>query len=338
MNSIFHNKQLTLLNTFGLESVAKEFFEFDTEDDLIDLIKSNALNNKKILILGGGSNLLLSEKIKAMVLHSKIKGITVINNDSDTITIEAGSGIVWDDFVQYCVNNNYYGIENLSLIPGTIGASPVQNIGAYGVEAGDLIVGVTGIDLLNGEKRYFTSEECCFGYRSSIFKTTYKNSFLITKVQFRLRKRGILTLGYGDVKAEAESMYGGVTIENVRKAIVSIREKKLPNPDEFGNAGSFFKNPVVTNELAQKLKILYPELPIYQLENGNVKLAAGWMIEATGWKGKTVGSVGVHEKQALVIINKGGAMLNDVLKLADMVTQSVIDKFGVELEMEVNVF
>lgn len=337
MNQIRQNISLTKLNTFGLQSITSKYFDFDNEKSLQDFILNHERDHDPLHIISGGSNILLPEKVEGVVLQSKIKGVNKIFEDSSSLMLEVGGGEEWDDFVAFCVGNNLYGIENLSLIPGHVGASPVQNIGAYGVEVGDLIESVHGIDLYSGNKMVFQKQECQFGYRSSIFKKQYKGRLLITKVVFRLNKQAALKLDYGDVKQLVLNMEGGMTLKNVRRAIIQIREAKLPDPTVKGNAGSFFKNPVVENDQAKKIIDKYPSAPHYKVDELQTKIPAGWLIEQSGWKGKSLGPVGVHEKQALVLVNNGGASLRDVLQLSDAIIKSVKNEFGIILEREVNI-
>ena len=337
MNKLIHNKSLKENNTFGLNSVAINFFPFDKEEYLQSFIQSKAIENKKVFVLGGGSNVLLSDQIDDFIIHPCVKGIKLLEDNENFCLIEVGAGEVWEDFVEYCVQNHYYGVENLSLIPGNVGASPVQNIGAYGTEVASVIEKVYFIDLETGMLKTFNRDDCVFGYRNSIFKNKLKNKIVITRVCFRLSKQAVLNVEYGDVKSEIEKFDGRVTIENVRRAIINIRERKLPDPSVTGNAGSFFKNPVISKEQFYNLKSKYPLIPSYEQNDGTIKVPAGWLIEKTGWKGKSIGQVAVHDKQALVIINKGDATLSDVIELADRIENDVHKEFNIQLEKEVNV-
>lgn len=321
-------------NTFGIDVKARHFFSCHTKEEIIKILAD--FKHEKVLIMGGGSNLLFLSDYNGIVLAPSITGIELVEEDEQQAKIRAGAGVVWDDLVAWCVAHGLAGLENLSLIPGHVGASPVQNIGAYGVEAGDSIVAVDGLFIESGEDFHLSKEDCHFGYRQSIFKNEYKNRCIITTVEFLLNKSAQVTLSYGHVRSEVEKM-GEINLENIRKAIIAIRTSKLPDPALTGNAGSFFKNPEVCQSVADMLKQQYDDLVIYQLPNGKVKLPAGWLIEKAGWKGFRRGAVGVHDKQALVLVNYGGATGMQVLELAHQVQASVLSKFNVELEMEVNV-
>ena len=321
-------------NTFGIEATAKHFVEFSCEEDLIAFI-GNGFTGKNIVI-GGGSNLLFVADFDGTVFHSKIVGIEVVEESENDILIRVGSGVNWDEFVAYTVEHGWHGLENLSLIPGEVGASAVQNVGAYGVEAGDLIEKVEAVALNDATKRIFLHDDCHFAYRYSIFKAEEKGRNIITYVTYRLKKSADFKLNYGNLRERVESL-GGKTLSNVRRAVCEIRESKLPNPDLVGSAGSFFMNPVVSAPLAESLLAQYPAMPQYPLTDGNVKLSAGWMIEQCGWKEKPHANVGVYKHQALVVINLGSAKGSDVLEFASAVVASVKEKFGVQLNMEVNV-
>ena len=321
-------------NTFGIEATAKHFVEFSCEEDLIAFI-GNGFTGKNIVI-GGGSNLLFVADFDGTVFHSKIVGIEVVEESENDILIRVGSGVNWDEFVAYTVEHGWHGLENLSLIPGEVGASAVQNVGAYGVEAGDLIEKVEAVALNDATKRIFLHDDCHFAYRYSILKAEEKGRNIITYVTYRLKKSADFKLNYGNLRERVESL-GGATLSNVRRAVCEIRESKLPNPDLVGSAGSFFMNPVVSAPLAESLLAQYPAMPQYPLTDGNVKLSAGWMIEQCGWKEKPHANVGVYKHQALVVINLGSAKGSDVLEFASAVVASVKEKFGVQLNMEVNV-
>ena len=321
-------------NTFGIEAVAKHFVEFSTEEELSVFIGEGF--STPSLVIGGGSNLLFVSDFDGTVFHSRIMGIEVVEDNCDDVLVRVGSGVNWDELVEYTVSQGWCGLENLSLIPGEVGASAVQNVGAYGVEAGDLIERVEAIALADGSKRTFTRDECRFAYRHSIFKAEEKGRNIITYVTYRLKKNAGFKLGYGNLKERVESM-GGATLANVREAVCLIRSEKLPDPAEIGSAGSFFMNPVVTAKVASALIEEHPAMPQYPLADGNVKLSAGWLIEQCGWKQTPHEHVGVYKHQALVVINLGGASGNDVLDFAQAVVASVKEKFGVSLNMEVNV-
>lgn len=330
----YNTYQLLKHNTFGIEVTASRFVEFSCEEDIIAFI-GNGLNGKS-LVIGGGSNLLFVNDFDGTVFHSRIMGVEVVEENDDDVLIRVGSGMNWDELVAYCVEHGWHGLENLSLIPGEVGASAVQNVGAYGVEAGDLIERVEAIALENAGKRIFLHDECCFAYRYSIFKADEKGRNIITYVTYRLKKSAAFKLNYGNLRERVEAL-GGATLGNVRRAVCEIRRAKLPDPAEIGSAGSFFINPVVPAAVAAKLKEEYPTMPQYPLSDGNVKLSAGWMIEQCGWKDNPHANVGVYRHQALVVVNLGSATGRDVLEFAAAVVESVKEKFGVRLNMEVNV-
>ena len=321
-------------NTFGIDANAKSFVEFSSEEELAAFLRDGFAG--KSLVIGGGSNLLFVNDFDGVVLHSAILGIQVVGEEGDDMLVRVGSGVNWDAFVAYCVEQGWHGLENLSLIPGEVGASAVQNVGAYGVEAGELIERVEALAVKSGEKRIFTHDDCRFAYRYSIFKAEEKDRNIITYVTYRLKKNADFKLGYGNLKERVDAL-GGATLENVRRAVCEIREAKLPNPAQVGSAGSFFMNPVVQPLVAEALKAEYPAMPQYPLADGTVKLSAGWLIEQCGWKEAPHEHVGVYPHQALVVINRGGATGRQVLDFAAAVVASVKEKFGVQLNMEVNV-
>ena len=330
------NYSLKQHNTFGIDARAKYFFEFtDIEDLSLFLISNESIGEEKILVIGEGSNILLLNDFDGLVIHPNLPGIQIVKEDRQNIWIEVGAGEVWDEFVQFTVDYGLGGIENLSLIPGSVGAAPVQNIGAYGQEVGNVVEKVKGFDLNLKRQVEYLAVQCEFGYRSSIFKYALKNSFVITSVVFKLEKFPEFVLGYGDVEKRAREK-GEITLVNIRKSIIEIRQSKLPDTKEIGNAGSFFKNPEVDTDLAESLKNRFENMPVYPGSNGKVKLAAGWLIEKAGWKGVRDGEVGVHEKQALVIVNYGNATGKQIFDFSSKIKQSVFEKFGVDLEREVN--
>ena len=330
------NYSLKQHNTFGVDSKAKYFFEFTEIEDLMVFLRSNeSLKEEKLIVIGEGSNILFLNDFDGLVIHPNIPGIQIVKENRQNIWVEVGAGEVWDEFVQYAVDYQLGGIENLSLIPGSVGAAPVQNIGAYGQEVGNVIEKVKGFDLKHNMQAEFLYENCEFGYRSSIFKSALKNSFIITSVIFRLEKFPEFVLNYGQVEEKAREK-GEINLSTIRKAIIEIRQSKLPDVKELGNAGSFFKNPEVDSEIADKLKSDYENLPVYQSKNGKSKLAAGWLIEKAGWKGVREGDVGVHEKQALVLVNYGFSTGREIYNFSEKIKQSVFEKFGVVLEREVN--
>ncbi|WP_430971914.1 UDP-N-acetylmuramate dehydrogenase [Sunxiuqinia rutila] len=337
MIRFFEDFSLKNYNTFGIDAKARFFFEFTELDDLTEFLQQNtSWREEQFLLLGGGSNLLLVHDFDGLVIHPNVPGVQVVRETRNQVWLEVGAGEDWDRFVDYCVKSEFYGLENLSLIPGTVGAAPVQNIGAYGVEVKDYIDTVNGFDLETMTSYSIPAEECRFAYRNSIFKNELKNRFIVTSVVFRLEKFPEFKLDYGSLKAEVEKR-GELNPLHVREAVVAIRQSKLPDPMELGNAGSFFKNPVVDAQLAEKLKADYPEMPAYPAEDGKVKLAAGWLIEQCGWKGFREGDAGVHEHQALVLVNYGSATGEELFQLAERIKSSVADRFGVELEPEANI-
>lgn len=333
---VFKNISLKKYNTFGLDYKAENVIHLDKVKDALSLFKGEISFRKPLLVLGGGSNILFTCDYKGTIIRPDFRGIKIENEDGGFFVISAGSGIEWDKLVEWCVNRGFAGLENLSLIPGTVGATPVQNIGAYGVEVKDLIVKVKAINVHNGLIRIFSNKECEFGYRTSIFKNRLKDKYLITRVYYRLNINQLLNIKYGSLKEEVGKL-GDQNLKNVRQAVVNIRRAKLPDPEITGNAGSFFKNPVVEAEIADCLKKEYPEMPLYDDLNSTKKLAAGWLIEKCGWKGYRSGDAGVHDKQALVLVNYGKAEGIEIQKLSESIKESVLEKFGISLECEVEV-
>ena len=331
------NFNLKAYNTFAVDVKCKYFVESDKGEDFAEFAKAYDLSRENVLVLGGGSNLLFTEDFDGVVLYPSMRGFRVEEEDDECVRVSVGSGEVWDDFVEWAVEHGYGGVENLSLVPGHVGATPVQNIGAYGVEAGETIKRVEAVDLISGEKVEIGAEDCRFGYRDSIFKHEWRNRFVVTRVWFRLSKHPRFRLDYGSVRAEVEKLGGEVTPGKVREAVIRIREAKLPDVKSVPSAGSFFKNPVVEAGMAERLAEEYPGMPLYRLEDGRCKLAAGWLIEQCGWKGKSLGRAGVYEKQALVLVNRGGADGMEIARLANEIKKSVFVRFGVWIEPEVNV-
>lgn len=320
-------------NTFGLDVKAGRWLEYASVEELKALIAEGQISSP-YLHVGSSSNLLFLGDFEGTVLHSAIKSIELVNQDAEKVWLRVGAGVIWDDFVAYCVERGYYGAENLSLIPGEVGASAVQNIGAYGVEVKDLISCVETVDV-HGDKRVFGVEECGYAYRNSVFKRPDMKSFFVTHVTFALNKAEQYTLNYGTIRQELEK-YPQIDLATVRQVIVSIRESKLPDPKVLGNAGSFFMNPIVPRAKYETLLQEYPSMPSYQVDATHVKIPAGWMIEQCGWKGKSLGNAAVHDKQALVLVNCGGATGADIVALSDAVRAAVREKFGVEIHPEVN--
>lgn len=318
-------------NTFGIEAKAKQYIEYASEDELLEII-SELPAAMPILHIGGGSNLLFTKDYEGTVLHSAIRGIEVLEETDDAVLVRVGAGEVWDDFVAYAVSNGWGGVENLSLIPGEVGASAVQNIGAYGVEAKDVIVLAEAIELRCGQKRIFGNAECNYAYRQSIFKNELKGAYAITYVTYRLTKQPVLNLSYGGLSKIEPCP---ASIAELRQAIIDIRNAKLPDPKVHGNAGSFFMNPVVSRDVFESIQKDYPNMPYFEVENG-VKIPAGWMIDQCGWKGRSLGNAGVHDKQALVLVNRGGASSEEIIRLCETICRDVQAKFGVDIHPEVN--
>lgn len=331
-----YNCSLLPYNTFGMDVKASRFVEYASVEELRGLWNAEREAVARALHIGGGSNLLFASDYEGLILHSAIKGYTVVKETEEEVEVRVGAGEVWDDFVAYTVANGWYGAENLSLIPGEVGASAVQNIGAYGVEAKDLIVSVDTFGLETGEERRFMREECRYAYRESVFKQELKGKYAVTFVTYRLKKHPVFHLEYGNIRAELEKQGCQVDLENVRRIIIAIRQAKLPDPKVLGNAGSFFMNPVVPKMLFEALLAQYPDMPHYPVDEAHVKIPAGWMIDRCGWKGKRVGHAGVHEKQALVLVNCGGATGKEVMHLAEEIVASVRERFGVTIRPEVN--
>ena len=336
MYSIIENFPLAGHNTFHVASTARYYVKLSNESMISDLVHSGMCENNPVLVLGGGSNLLFTKDFPGIVIHSLIRGIDVIHKKGNNIMVKVGSGENWDGFVQYCVDRNLSGIENLSWIPGLVGASPVQNIGAYGMEIMNNIENVEGYYINNGKKFLFSPRECHFGYRDSIFKNELKEKVIITHVTFRLSSEPVFATSYPDLQKEMEN-YPDTTIQNIRQAIIKIRTYKLPDPEEYGNAGSFFKNPLVTENQSSGLKRFFPGVPLFQMTDGRNKISAAWLIEQSGWKGKKYGKVGTHKRQPLIIINYGGATGEEVFQFSKKIQKAVMNKFGIKLEPEVNI-
>ena len=334
--NIQHNYPLLAHNTFGMDVEASVFVEYESVTELKEILLHQLCPEGKWLHIGGGSNLLFTGDFDGMILHSAIKGFEVVSENEDEVLVRAGAGEVWDDFVAYTVEKGWYGAENLSLIPGEVGASAVQNIGAYGVEAKDLIVKVDTLEVETGKERVFGNEECGYAYRESVFKHALKGKYIVTYVTYRLSKHPSYRLDYGNVRAELEKRGCELTLENVRQTIIDIRESKLPDPKVQGNAGSFFMNPIVPRLLFEELQGKYPSMPFYEVDAERVKIPAAWMIDRCGWKGKQLGRAGVHNKQALVLVNCGGATGQEIIALSEEIQRSVLDKFGVRISPEVN--
>lgn len=335
--NIQENISLKPYNTFGLDKKAKFFFEANTLEDLKSGLRYAQEHQLNIFILGGGSNILLTQDIEALVIYNQLKGITISKEDDDYVWVKAGAGENWHSFVCYCLDKNWGGVENLSLIPGTVGASPMQNIGAYGVEIKDIFVSLEALHRDTLEIIKFDKESCQFGYRESIFKNSHKDQYIILSVEFRLSKRHhILHTSYGAIQETlATFSITNPTIQDISKAVIHIRSSKLPDPKVIGNAGSFFKNPTIPFQLFDKLKQDYPEMPSFPLEQG-VKIPAAWLIQQCGWKGKVLGNIGVHKDQPLVLVNFGNGEGQDIVELSKAIQASVYQRFEITLHPEVN--
>lgn len=332
---IKENISLLSYNTFGIDAKADYFIEYNSVEELQTALKSEIVKSNRLLHIGGGSNLLFMKDFKGVILHSAINFIKKVSEDADTVMLEVGAVVNWDDFVAYTVENGWGGVENLSLIPGEVGASAVQNIGAYGVEVQDVIIEVNAVEIETGELKTFSVEECQYGYRESIFKKELKGKYIITSVIFKLQKQAQFKLNYQHLEAEVLKN-GDINLQNIRQTIIAVRESKLPDPKIFGNAGSFFMNPVISKAHFNELLAQYPQMPHYFVSETEEKVPAGWLIDQCGWKGKQIGNAGVHDKQALVLVNKGGATGAEIVYLAEQIQASVKSRFGIELRAEVN--
>ena len=338
MSKILKNISLKPFNTFGLAAQAASFTEAHSLADLIEITNTEEFKTGPTLILGGGSNILLTQNFEGLVIKNCLKGISVIAENEQEVILEAGAGESWHDFVMYCVDRNLGGIENLSLIPGTVGAAPMQNIGAYGVEIKDVFHSLSALHISSKELHVFDNAQCQFGYRESVFKHDLKGQYVITAVRFVLQKKPTLKLSYGAIMETLQAK--GIEqpgIKEVSDAVISIRRSKLPDPAEIGNSGSFFKNPVIPIAHYEQLKAQYPQIPSYPVDETQVKVPAGWLIEQDGWKGKTIGQIGVHKNQALVLVNYGGGDGNALKKLSEDIQKSIFEKFGINLQVEVNI-
>lgn len=330
-------------NTFGIDARCRRFLEYDSVEEARRIAALLSADDLPLLILGRGSNLLLTGDYPATVIHSGIKGIKVLEQEgmpsgSDDIFLECGSGEIFDDVVAYGVEHGYHGAENLSIIPGEVGASAVQNIGAYGVEAKDIIYKVEAVEMATGKVVVFDNADCGYSYRQSKFKHEWRDKYLVTHVIYRLSKTFVPDLDYGNIRSSLEAKgIASPTPEQLRATIIEIRNAKLPDPQVEGNAGSFFMNPIVGKAKYDELAALYPDMPHYTVDADHEKIPAGWMIDQCGWKGKSLGKAGVHSKQALVLVNRGGARGEDILRLCEAIRKDVIDRFGIEIQPEVNI-
>lgn len=329
------NISLKPFNTFGIDVAATSFVEVKNTNELKSVLSNNT---QSLLILGGGSNLLFTTDFDGLAIKNNFKGITVVEENDSEIYLRIGAGEVWHEFVLYCIEHGYAGVENLSLIPGNVGASPMQNIGAYGVEVKDVITEVEALHLKDYSLNTFSNDACEFGYRSSVFKTSEKGNYFITAVTFKLNKQAKVNTSYGAIDGELKRLeIENPTIKDVSNAVINIRSSKLPDPKKIGNSGSFFKNPVISEVQKNKILANYPDAPNYSQPNGVFKMAAGWLIEKCGWKGKRIDNYGVHELQALVLVNYGGAKGSEIYSLSEQIIESVNSKFGIILEREVNI-
>ncbi|NLP56962.1 UDP-N-acetylmuramate dehydrogenase [Lutibacter sp. B1] len=331
--NILHNISLKEYNTFGINTYAKRFIEINSTEELKQVISSE----KDVFILGGGSNMLLTSAIEKLVIHINTKGIIVNDTKKNEVYVTAEAGENWHEFVLWCISQNYGGLENLSLIPGNVGTSPIQNIGAYGVEIKDTFFQLEALEIETGKTKIFTKDECKFGYRNSVFKNELKGKYIITSVTFKLTKNNHnTTISYGAIQQFLESK-NKPTIKEISDAVIAIRQSKLPDPKEIGNSGSFFKNPVINSNSFKKLQEKYPEIPHYIVSENEIKVPAGWLIEQCGFKGKRFGNTGVHNKQALVLVNYNNATGQEVYNLAQKIQQTIKTTFNIDLEIEVNI-
>jgi UDP-N-acetylmuramate dehydrogenase len=331
------NFSLKKYNTFGIEAKAKQFVAVHSEDELKIILKKHESETK--FILGGGSNMLLTKDIDALVIHVDLKGKKIVNEDDDYVWVESKAGENWHEFVLWTIGQNFGGLENMSLIPGNVGTTPVQNIGAYGTEIKDTFVSCDAVHIRTQKTKTFTKEECNFGYRESVFKHEAKDQYVITSVIFKLSKRNHkINTSYGDITKELEkNNVVTPTLKDVSNAVIAIRQSKLPDPKELGNSGSFFKNPIISKSAFEKAHALHPEMPHYVISETEVKVPAGWLIEHAGFKGKRFGDAGIHKNQALVLVNYGNATGQEILAVSKDIQATVLQQFGIAIEAEVNV-
>lgn len=334
---IQNNFSLKKYNTFGIEAKAKQFVAVHTAEELKTILQKYQSEPK--FILGGGSNMLLTQNIQALVIHVDLKGKKIVKEDDDFVWVESQAGENWHEFVLWTIDQDFGGLENMSLIPGNVGTTPVQNIGAYGTEIKDTFVSCQAMNIATQEMKTFTKEDCHFGYRESIFKHEAKEQFIITSVVFRLTKRNHkINTSYGDITKELEKQNVVTpTLKDVSNAVIAIRQSKLPDPKELGNSGSFFKNPIIPKEQYEKAKALHPEMPHYVISDTEVKVPAGWLIERAGFKGKRFGDAGIHKNQALVLVNYGNATGQEILAVSKDIQATILKEFGIAIEAEVNV-
>ena len=331
------NYCLKNLNTFAIKAKTKYYTTFKSINELENILSSKIYKNNKSFILGGGSNILLTQNFNGLILHNKILGIEILDNTEKHTIVKVGAGVIWQDFVDWSLDKNLSGIENLSLIPGSVGASPVQNIGAYGVEIKNYITKVITFDLEKNTTRIFSNKECQFEYRNSIFKMELKNKILITHVEFKLYKTNINEISYGDIQQELKKLKLNPSPKNISTAVINIRNKKIPNPKILANSGSFFKNPIISTEKFNSLKKDFPEIIGYKVSENKTKVAAGWLIENAGLKGYRNGDAGIHKQQALVLVNYKNASGKDILNLASKIQKIIFEKYKIQIDPEVNI-
>ncbi|MEO8853474.1 MAG: UDP-N-acetylmuramate dehydrogenase [Ginsengibacter sp.] len=332
---IQRNFPLKKYNTFGVQATSKLFASFSSADELISLL--NTKENLPIMILGGGSNILFTKDFHGLLLKNDIGGIEIVSENAEYIYVKVGAGVQWHEFVMFCVNNNFAGVENLSLIPGNSGASPMQNIGAYGVEVKDVFFELESLHLKDKIVQKFSGDDCEFGYRESVFKKKYKNQFAILNVTYRLKKKPDFNISYGAIEAELQKMnVEKLTVKSISDAVIRIRTSKLPDPAIIGNAGSFFKNPVISKKLFEEKKMDQLNIPFYNTDEEHLKIPAGWLIEKCGWKGYRKNDAGCYDKQALVLVNYGNATGREIYDLSEEIKISVKEKYNIDLEREVN--
>jgi UDP-N-acetylmuramate dehydrogenase len=333
--NIIQNQSLKNYNTFGIDAKAKEFIAVNTVDALVDVVASS----QDLFILGGGSNMLLTQDIQKLVVHVDLKGREIIEENEDFVIVRAQAGENWHEFVLWCIDQNFGGIENLSLIPGNVGTTPIQNIGAYGVEIKDTLFSCEALNRKTLQIETFTNAQCQFDYRESVFKNELKEQYIITAVLFKLtKKKHKVSTTYGAIETELSNQnIQNPTLKDISNAVIAIRQSKLPDPKELGNSGSFFKNPVISKEAYEKATAIHPDMPHYVVSENSVKVPAGWLIEQAGFKGKRFGDAGVHKNQALVLVNYGTATGAELVALSQTIQQTILDQFGIAIEAEVNI-
>ena len=332
------NISLKSYNTFGIEVKAQLLIDIESEEDLKQVYQSNELMALPKLVLGGGSNILFTKNQRKAILKINIKGIEVLDQKDHEVRVKVGAGEIWHQFVLWCLDHNLGGVENLSLIPGTVGAAPIQNIGAYGVELKDVFDSLEAYEIKSGKVRLFDKEQCQFNYRNSFFKGSGKDQYVITSVTFKLTTKPRLNVSYVDIQQRLNDQGLQINIHNISESVIHIRQTKLPDPIKIGNAGSFFKNPIIEKPLYDALKLIHEDLPHYPVDSKNIKIPAAWLIEQCGWKGKRTDQIGVHDRQPLVLVNYGGGKGLDILKLSEKIQLSIQKKFGIDLKTEVNIF